>query len=260
MAELWEYDVLIKIIVVGDSSVGKSCLLLRYAENSFNDTHCATIGVDFKLKTEVINGKTAKIQIWDTAGQERFRSITSSYYRGAHGVLLVYDVTNEKSFENVATWYRDIKASAQDSLSIILVGNKSDLEAKRVVSTARGKELAKEWGIEFFEVSAKDNVNVDNAFHSIAEKVIKSKNYLANTPETGTNIVAPVRRHLPGRRQAAGRRHRAEPGEAGRFPRAPRPLRLPGLLSWRHRAGACRRPRGVRLARHPRRPAGLLRG
>jgi Ras-related protein Rab-8A len=176
----WEYDILVKILVVGDSSVGKSCLLLRYADNNFTDSHCATIGVDFKLKTEQIDGKKTKIQIWDTAGQERFRTITASYYRGAHGILLVYDVTNEASFNSISQWLKDVQQYASEHVSIVLVGNKADLNHKRQVSTEQGKELAKELGLEFFETSAKTSENVNSSFEKMIRNVIQKQNYLKN--------------------------------------------------------------------------------
>lgn len=177
----WDYDYLAKLLVVGDSSVGKSCMLLRYAEDDFCDSHMTTIGVDFKLKTKRINGKTAKIQIWDTAGQERFRTITASYYRGAHGVVLVYDVTNEKSFEHIQVWYEEIKEHATDGVSIILVGNKCDLVKERVISKQQGEELAAKFNMKYIETSAKNGEGVEQAFDSIIQQVVDSQNFMTNS-------------------------------------------------------------------------------
>ncbi|KAL8554034.1 hypothetical protein ACS0TY_002317 [Phlomoides rotata] len=136
-----EYDYLFKLLLIGDSSVGKSCLLLRFADDSYVDSYISTIGVDFKIRTVELDGKTIKLQIWDTAGQERFRTITSSYYRGAHGIIIVYDVTEMESFNNVKQWLNEIDRYANDSVCKLLVGNKCDLVESKVVSTETGKVL-----------------------------------------------------------------------------------------------------------------------
>jgi Ras-related protein Rab-1A len=181
MADYWNYDMLCKILVIGDSSVGKSQLLLRYCENDFGDTHSMTIGIDFKLKTEIIDSKHVKCQIWDTAGQERFRTITHTYYHGANGVLLVYDITNPDTFKNIPTWIEDVKQYAPENVSMVLVGNKSDLKHKRLVSYEMGHEFAKEHGMEFYETSAKTSQGVEEVFHGILKKMIESKNYMSNS-------------------------------------------------------------------------------
>lgn len=121
-------------MIIGDSGVGKSCLLLRFADDTYTDSFISTIGVDFKIRTVDLDGKTVKLQIWDTAGQERFRTITSSYYRGAHGIIVVYDVTDKESFENVKSWMAEIERYASDGVSKLLVGNKSDMTEQRAVS------------------------------------------------------------------------------------------------------------------------------
>eukprot|EP01083_Nonionella_stella_P109907 321089_1 len=131
MAMKRDYDYLFKLVLIGDSGVGKSCLLLRFADDSFTDSYISTIGVDFRFRTVNIDMKTVKLQIWDTAGQERFRTITSAYYRGAHGIIIVYDITDKESFDNIREWLFEVSRFAADDVSMLLVGNKSDLSEKR---------------------------------------------------------------------------------------------------------------------------------
>lgn len=164
-------DYLFKLLLIGDSGVGKSCLLLRFADDTYTESYISTIGVDFKIRTIELDGKTIKLQIWDTAGQERFRTITSSYYRGAHGIIVVYDVTDNESFNNVKQWLHEIDRYACENVNKLLVGNKSDLTAKRVVSTEQGKEFADSLGIEFLETSAKTSTNVEQAFLTMASQI-----------------------------------------------------------------------------------------
>ncbi|KAL6597796.1 hypothetical protein ACP70R_046601 [Stipagrostis hirtigluma subsp. patula] len=234
-----EYDYLFKLLLIGDSGVGKSCLLLRFAgsgscsgpsktaprsrwssfflappapgscfersrsrwsrkkllhrllgavlerpeqepepcqtgpnlDDSYLESYISTIGVDFKIRTVEQDGKTIKLQIWDTAGQERFRTITSSYYRGAHGIIVVYDVTDQESFNNVKQWLNEIDRYASENVNKLLVGNKCDLAESRVVSYEAGKALADEIGIPFLETSAKDATNVEKAFMTMAGEI-----------------------------------------------------------------------------------------
>ncbi|KAL4189006.1 hypothetical protein AMTRI_Chr08g163340 [Amborella trichopoda] len=184
-----DYDYLIKLLLIGDSGVGKSCLLLRFSDDSFTTSFITTIGIDFKIRTIELDGRRIKLQIWDTAGQERFRTITTAYYRGAMGILLVYDVTDESSFNNIRNWIRNIEQHASDNVNKILVGNKADMdESKRAVPTSRGQALADEFGIKFFETSAKTNLNVEQVFFSIARDI---KQRLADTdarPEPAIRI------------------------------------------------------------------------
>ncbi|KAK1403594.1 Ras-related protein RABE1c [Heracleum sosnowskyi] len=166
------YDYLIKLLLIGDSGVGKSCLLLRFSDDSFNTNFITTIGIDFKIRTIERDGKRMKLQIWDTAGQERFRTITTAYYRGAMGILLVYDVTDEASFNNIKNWISNIEQHASDNVNKILIGNKADMdESLRAVPTSKGQQLADEYGIKFFEASAKTNTNVEEVFSSIAQDI-----------------------------------------------------------------------------------------
>ncbi|KFY26590.1 hypothetical protein V493_04000 [Pseudogymnoascus sp. VKM F-4281 (FW-2241)] len=171
MAGSRNYDFLIKLLLIGDSGVGKSCCLLRFSEDSFTPSFITTIGIDFKIRTIELDGKRVKLQIWDTAGQERFRTITTAYYRGAMGILLVYDVTDERSFNNIRTWFSNVEQHATEGVNKILIGNKCDWDDKRTVSTERGQALADELGIPFLEVSAKANINVEKAFFSLASDI-----------------------------------------------------------------------------------------
>lgn len=160
----------LKLLLIGDSSVGKSSLLLRFAEDSFSHTFISTIGVDFKTRTIDIDGEQVKLSIWDTAGQERFRTITAAYYRGANGIVLVYDITSESSFNSIRGWIRNIEEHASENVCKILVGNKADMEDRRVVTKEQGQQLASEFKIQFFETSAKADINVEEAFVSIAKE------------------------------------------------------------------------------------------
>jgi len=167
------YDHLIKLLLIGDSGVGKSCLLLRFSDDSFTPSFITTIGIDFKIRTIELDGKKIKLQIWDTAGQERFRTITTAYYRGAMGIIMVYDVTDEKSFVNIRNWMRNIEQHACEDVNKVLVGNKCDLNEKRMVDWEKGKALADEFKIDFLETSAKTATNVDSSFIMLAKQVKK---------------------------------------------------------------------------------------
>ena len=166
-----DYDYLFKLLLIGDSGVGKSCLLLRFADDTYTESYISTIGVDFKIRTIELEGKTVKLQIWDTAGQERFRTITSSYYRGAHGIIVVYDVTDESTFANVKQWLQEIERYACEGVNKLLVGNKADLTSSKAVDFDAAKQLADELGIPFLETSAKDATNVEQAFLTMAKQI-----------------------------------------------------------------------------------------
>ncbi|XP_063802828.1 ras-related protein Rab-13 [Pseudophryne corroboree] len=166
------YDHLFKLLLIGDSGVGKTCLIVRFSEDSFNSTYISTIGIDFKIRTTEIQGKKIKLQVWDTAGQERFKTITTAYYRGAMGIILVYDITDERSFENIQNWMKSIKENAAAGVERMLLGNKCDMENRRKVQKERGEKLAKEHGIRFFETSAKSSQNVDESFNTLATDIL----------------------------------------------------------------------------------------
>ncbi|WRT63979.1 GTP-binding protein ypt2 [Kwoniella shivajii] len=165
------YDFLIKLLLIGDSGVGKSCLLLRFCDDAWTPSFITTIGIDFKIRTIELDGKRIKLQIWDTAGQERFRTITTAYYRGAMGILLVYDVTDEKSFQNIRTWHANIDQHASPGVNKILIGNKCDWDEKRTVTIEQGRALADEFGLRFLETSAKANEGVEEAFFTLARDI-----------------------------------------------------------------------------------------
>lgn len=168
-----EYDYLFKLLLIGDSGVGKSCLLLRFADDTYTESYISTIGVDFKIRTLELDSKVIKLQIWDTAGQERFRTITSSYYRGAHGIIIVYDVTEQETFNNVKQWLQEIERYASENVQKLLVGNKCDLTVKKVVDFSTAKEYADSIGIPFLETSAKNSTNVEQAFMTMASEIKK---------------------------------------------------------------------------------------
>lgn len=169
-----EYDFLIKAILVGNSAVGKTCINLRYTDDKFSPSFITTIGIDFKIKNVNVDGKNIRLQIWDTAGQERFVAITKQYLRGGHVILLVYDITDRESFENVENWINTIYDKADSDVCILLVGNKIDMEKKRVVMYEEGEKLAKKFKVPFFECSAKTGENINKIFDVAIEKYMSS--------------------------------------------------------------------------------------
>ncbi|EKG04844.1 hypothetical protein TCSYLVIO_004099 [Trypanosoma cruzi] len=169
-----QHHYVFKYIIIGDSGVGKSCLLLQFTDKRFEPLHDLTIGVEFGARVVTIQQKNVKLQIWDTAGQESFRSITRSYYRGACGALLVYDVTRRETFTHLQTWLEDAKANANTAIVIMLIGNKCDLEAKRQVSREEGESFARKNNLVFMETSAKTAQNVDDAFMKTAMMIYEN--------------------------------------------------------------------------------------
>ena len=164
---------LYKILILGDSTVGKTCFLTRYADNTFQENQMATLGVDYKLKNvKMGDGNIVKLQIWDTAGQDRFHSLTRNYFKGAHGIILLYDITTQSSFDNVSKWIKQIKEDASEKVVIILVGNKIDLEHKRAIPTEEGEKIAEDFGLIFFECSAKTGKNINEAFNELIKKTV----------------------------------------------------------------------------------------
>ncbi|XP_019960526.1 RAB11a, member RAS oncogene family, like [Paralichthys olivaceus] len=162
-----EYDYLFKVVLIGDSGVGKSNLLSRFTRNEFSLESKSTIGVEFATRSIQVEGKTIKAQIWDTAGQERYRAITSAYYRGAVGALLVYDIAKHLTYENAERWLKELQDHADSNIVIMLVGNKSDLRHLRAVPTDEAKAFAEKHGLSFLETSALDSSNVELAFQTI---------------------------------------------------------------------------------------------
>lgn len=165
------YAYLFKYIIIGDTGVGKSCLLLQFTDKRFQPVHDLTIGVEFGARMITCDSKQIKLQIWDTAGQESFRSITRSYYRGAAGALLVYDITRRETFNHLTRWLEEARQNANANMVILLVGNKVDLEHRRAVSFEEGQKFAEENGLIFLEASAKTAKNVEEAFVSTAAKI-----------------------------------------------------------------------------------------
>ena len=169
-----EYEFIFKVLLLGNSNVVKSSLFLRFVDDIWNDTFVPTIGVDFKIKTFNIDEKKIKMQIWDTAGQERFKNIIASYYRGAHGILLIYDVTDKESFKNLSNWLIEIEKNASKNVLKVLIGNKTDLEEKRVITYNQGKEFADSYGLKYIETSAKKNLNVNEAFETLGRELMQA--------------------------------------------------------------------------------------
>ena len=164
-----------KILTIGESGVGKTCVLRRFVENKFLKNHLATIGIDFKTKTLNINNQEIKLKIWDTAGQERFRNITTQYYKGADGIVLVYDVTDEASYEKIRDWMEQILSNTQqDEIGLVLLGNKCDMEPRNVTEE-QGNKMAGELGINYFETSALNGNGINEAFESLTKDIMKRK-------------------------------------------------------------------------------------
>eukprot|EP00096_Caligus_rogercresseyi_P015550 TRINITY_DN79_c0_g1_i10.p1 TRINITY_DN79_c0_g1~~TRINITY_DN79_c0_g1_i10.p1 ORF type:complete len:217 (-),score=49.71 TRINITY_DN79_c0_g1_i10:515-1165(-) len=185
-----EYDYLFKVVLIGDSGVGKSNLLSRFTRNEFNLESKSTIGVEFATRSIQVDGKTVKAQIWDTAGQERYRAITSAYYRGAVGALLVYDIAKHLTYENVDRWLRELRDHADSNIVIMLVGNKCDLRHLRAVPTDEAKQFAEQNSLSFIETSALDSTNVETAFHNILTEIYRIVSQ-KSLPDSGNSGAGP---------------------------------------------------------------------
>ena len=169
----YDYDKLFKILLIGDSGVGKSCVLLKYVDDIYTESYISTIGVDFKIKTVNMGNRTVKLQIWDTAGQERFRTITSSYYRGAHGIVIAFDLTDRESFNHIKIWMDEVEKYATNDPYVILMGTKCDLEKKIVVDPASIKEFIKSNNIEYIQTSSKNNIGISELFDKLCGELDK---------------------------------------------------------------------------------------
>ncbi|CAI9782773.1 unnamed protein product [Fraxinus pennsylvanica] len=206
-------DYVFKIVLIGDSAVGKSQLLARFARNEFNLESKATIGVEFQTKTLVIDNKTVKAQIWDTAGQERYRAVTSAYYRGAVGAMLVYDMTKRQSFDHIARWLEELRGHADKNIVIMLIGNKCDLGTLQAVPTEDAQEFAERENLYFMETSALEKTNVESAFMTILTEIYRiiNKNtltagdgldYAKSASLKGTRIIVPGQNSDPNARKS----------------------------------------------------------
>nr|CAD7429231.1 unnamed protein product [Timema monikensis] len=169
-----------KVLVLGDSNVGKTCIVHRYCDERYYDTYISTIGIDFKQKIINLDGTPIKLQIWDTAGQERFRTLTTAYYRGAMGILLMYDVTSLDSFNHLSYWLRNIQENASPDVVKVLAGNKCDAAYQRAVEAERGEKIAESFDMPFFEVSCKQNINIEEAFLTLARRIREQRNLRAS--------------------------------------------------------------------------------
>ncbi len=192
------YNYLFKLLLIGDSGVGKSSIVLRFADDTFSENYISTIGVDFKIRTISVNNKIIKLQIWDTAGQERFRTITTSYYRGAHGIIIVFDLTNINSLENIDQWFDNIHKYGNENIQKILVGNKSDLLRDKNITQLYIQEIIDKYNLIYIESSAKKDININNIFnelsllllnkiHNIADN--KTNNLIMNNHRTKIKII-----------------------------------------------------------------------
>ncbi|XP_071330189.1 ras-related protein Rab-37-like isoform X1 [Trachinotus anak] len=193
------YDIAFKVMLLGDSAVGKTCVLVRFKDGAFlGGNFIATVGIDFRNKVVDVDNLKVKLQIWDTAGQERFRSVTHAYYRDAQALLLLYDITSKLSFDNIRAWLTEIHEYAQKDVVIMLLGNKSDMAAERVVKTEEGEKLAKEYGVPFMETSAKTGVNVELAFLAIAKELKHRATQQPNEPKFQIHDYIESQKHKSG--------------------------------------------------------------
>ena len=167
------YQYIFKLILIGNSGVGKSCILQRYTKHTFEESYKCTIGVDFLMKSIIINGQNVKLQLWDTAGQEKYKSMVSSYYRGANVALVVFDITSRPSFEALPIWIENYYKNGPEQKNIILIGNKKDMEDERKVSQEEAEKFSETNNMMYFETSAKEGENIDYVFNYAAEKLVE---------------------------------------------------------------------------------------
>ena len=181
-------DFKVKIMFIGNSSVGKTSIIKRYSKNIFSTSYISTLGIDFESKNINIDNKTINLQIWDTAGQEKYKVLSKNYYNNSNAFIIVYDITNLESFESVMNWIDQIKENAPENVKSILLGNKSDLEEKRKISEEEGKNLAKKININFYETSAQNGANIEKAIDNLVKDVINDENFIKeNTPKLERN-------------------------------------------------------------------------
>ena len=183
------YELLYKVIIIGDTNVGKSNILTRYLKDEFSSNTKSTVGVELGIKFLKIKNIKAKIQIWDTAGQERYKAITSSYFKGSNGCFIVYDITNEASFDNVEKWYEQIQSETSKEIPIVLVGNKCDLEDERKVPIEKGKEKAQNLNCAFFETSALKKINIDKIFEELVNNIYEKTGGNKNDDDINVELV-----------------------------------------------------------------------
>ena len=183
------YELLYKVIIIGDTAVGKSNILSRYVKDEFSSNSKSTVGVELGIKFLKIKNTKTKIQIWDTAGQERYRAITSSYFKGSNGCFIVYDITNEASFNNIENWYEQIQKETSKDIPILLVGNKCDLEDERKVPIEKGKEKAQNLNCAFFETSALKKINIDKIFEELVNNIYEKTGGNKNDDDINVELV-----------------------------------------------------------------------
>ena len=180
-------DIYLKILLIGDTSVGKTSILCKYIDDEFSDAYLSTIGIEFKIKSLIINGKKVLLRIWDTSGQERYRSITQNFYRNANGILFIFDITKKETFDNIKIWLTDSENCEDNKVAKMLIGNKIDLENKRKIDNETIKKFAEKKEMKYFEASAKEGINIDNIFRELAELILFNKSKEENEEETIRN-------------------------------------------------------------------------
>ena len=172
------YDLKIRLMLIGDSNVGKTSIIKRYCNNQFSPSYISTVGIDFETKYLRLNGKIINLQIWDTAGQERYKVLAKNYYKNSDGFIIVYDITDKKSFNNVANWITQIKDSASENVKCVLLGNKCDLEELRQVDINQGKDLANNYHLKFYETSAQKGNNIQKVFNDLVKGFLNDDNFV----------------------------------------------------------------------------------